>query len=357
MQTDFFTNDKHMPANIEKILSNHTRILDGEPPVSTGPKYKTYSITTLRGGVGKSTLSFNLAYELSRKNNLLLADLCAQCNLTETILRDFQPDVTIAQALQPALLGPAFGELPEDISYRISQYCDSFKGGKNSYIIPGSPTMFAFPSTLYQQLQIANAQGNKPAVKKLLESLKQILDNEAKAQGAQITLLDTSPFYSGGTHLAWCASDAVIIPVRVDEHSIESLELTLKILSSPTEDFSIWNERAGGRKTPKVAAIVMTMAGAKSKVKSTPDLASRMYIERALSIACQYKSLFDFADPADAFVITDDFVSTGRISGAKSIPISKLQVGSFHTVEGKRLQVNSSATRYQKELQYLVSIL
>ena len=28
--------------------------------------------------------------------------------------------------------------------------------------------------------------------------------------------MDTSPFYAGGTHLAWCAADAVIIPVRVD---------------------------------------------------------------------------------------------------------------------------------------------
>ncbi len=30
-------------------------------------------------------------------------------------------------------------------------------------------------------------------------------------------LLDTSPFYSGGTHLAWSAADAIIIPVRVGD--------------------------------------------------------------------------------------------------------------------------------------------
>jgi len=28
-------------------------------------------------------------------------------------------------------------------------------------------------------------------------------------------------------------------------------------------------------------------------------------------------SCFDYNDPADSFVITDDFVSAGRISGAK----------------------------------------
>jgi hypothetical protein len=67
--------------------------------------------------------------------------------------------------------------------------------------------------------------------------------------------------------------------------------------------------------------------------------------------------MFDHPDPADAFVITDDFVSSGRISGAKSIPISKLKIGSFHMVDGRRLQVNSSASRYQRELAYLVSII
>ena len=82
-----------------------------------------------------------------------------------------------------------------------------------------------------------------------------------------------------------------------------------------------------------------------------------MYIERAIDISQKYPQLFDVPDPATAFVVTDDFVSSGRISGAKSIPISKLKIGSFHNVEGKRLQVNSSAERYQREIAYLVSIL
>jgi chromosome partitioning protein len=307
--------------------------------------------------VGKSTLAFNLAFELAGIRSMLIADLCAQCNLTETLMRGVQPEVTILEALQPALLGPAFGDDPSDISYRISSTCDAFKTRKASYVVPGNALMFAFPSTMYQQLQIANAQSNPRAVLRLLESLKSILATEAKNKGAQGILLDTSPFYAGGTHLAWCAVDALIIPVRVDEHSIDSLRLTLDLLSNPQRDFVVWNERAGGRKAPRVAAIVMTMVGSKSRLRATPDRASRMYIERALSIAAEYAHLFDHENPADAFVITDDFVSSGRISGAKSIPISRLKIGSFHLVEGKRLQVNSSASRYQRELAYLLSVI
>jgi hypothetical protein len=50
-------------------------------------------------------------------------------------------------------------------------------------------------------------------------------------------------------------------------------------------------------------------------------------------------------------------MSSGRISGAKSVPISQLKVKSFHTVEGRRLQVNASVQRYQRELAYLASVL
>lgn len=348
-----------MTSGIDKIMENHLKVVE-EAFVKKGSlKYNSYVVSNLRGGVGKSSLAFNLAYEISRANSLLIADLCPQGNLTDMLLKDISaPSVTIFKALQPKLLGPAFGEELEDFSYRVSEFCSYFKGGARCYFIAGDPEMFAFPSQLYQQLQLGYSRsGSQEVVRRLLHSLKMILDKEAIDKACNKILLDSSPFYAGGTHLAWCTAEALIIPVRVDEHSIESLELTLNMLTSPTGDFVNWNERAGGLPTPRIAAIVMTMVGAKSQLRATPDRASRMYIERALSIAEKYHDLFDFDDPSDAFVITDDFVSSGRISGAKSIPISELRVGSFHSVEGKRLQVNTSATRYKRELKYLASIL
>ena len=170
--------------------------------------------------------------------------------------------------------------------------------------------------------------------------------------------MDCSPFYADATHLAWCAAEAIIIPVRVDEHSIDSLSLTLEMPSSKTSDFNIWVDRAGGIPAPRVAAIVITMVGARSNKVGVKDMASQMYIERAYEVAARYPDLFDCADPADAFALTDDFMSTRRISGAKSIPIPQLKVGAFHPVDnGKRLQVNQAKTNYERELDYLISLL
>jgi cellulose biosynthesis protein BcsQ len=344
-------------SSLDKVLDIHQKVVLQNYVAPQGQGFKSYAVSNLRGGVGKSSIAFNLAYEISRHFSVLFSDLCPQCNFTEMLLGDYRPKVNIYDGLKPAILGSAFGEKPDDLSYKVSQHCDSFKGGRGAWVIPGNPELFAFPSLLYQQLNTAYSQQNKVAVGRLLHGLRGLLDNEAQANGCKKILLDTSPFYAGGTHLAWCAVEALIVPVRVDEHSLESLELLFRQLSDKSRDFQMWNDRAGGLETPKIAAVVMTMVGSKSQKEATPDSASRMYIERAIGIAENYSNLFAQNDPTDAFVITDDFHSAGRISGAERLPITELQVGKFHTVEGRRLQVNASASRYKKQLRYLASMI
>ena len=170
-------------------------------------------------------------------------------------------------------------------------------------------------------------------------------------------LIDTSPFFAGGTHLAWAASDALIIPVRVDEQSIYSLELTLEMLHNPSSDFNIWRERAGIAEKPTVQAIIMTHCGWNRQADHQIDSASRMYIERAVDIALKYSDVFTTENVVDHFALLSDFHSSGRISGSKAIPIDNLIEGRQHRIEGRKVEVNRSVNRYKKELEYAFNLI
>ena len=349
-----------MSTGLDKIIFNHEKSLADDFHLDPSQfSYKSYCVTNFRGGIGKSTLSFNLSYLMACTHNTLIVDLCAQGNLTDSLNNNRDDlSVTIYDAIQPRLLGPAFGEIPDDISYLVSSKNEEFKGIKASYFIPSSPNLFAFSSSLYQQLQLASTQvDSQKKVKNILYTIKTTIDHEAAFKNCSLQLIDCSPFYSGATHLAWCASEALIIPVRVDEHSIHSLELTLDMLGNPSSDFNQWLKRAGDLSPPKVVAIAMTMVGARSNVKKTKDRASLSFIERAYNVATKYHHLFD-KEPDEAFAITDDFTSSGRISGTLGIPIPKLQIGKNYTIETKkRLEVYPSNMKYKKELEYLASLL
>ena len=116
--------------SMEKILERHKALTLGTPPAPKSLGLNTYAVSNLRGGIGKTSLAFNLAYELSRRRSLLVADLCSQCNLTELVFKSEAPDVRITGALVPKIMGPAFGDEAEDISYIMGDKVEHFKGAK-----------------------------------------------------------------------------------------------------------------------------------------------------------------------------------------------------------------------------------
>jgi cellulose biosynthesis protein BcsQ len=318
-------------------------------------------VTNFRGGIGKSTLSFNLAYELSQQYESLFIDTCSQKNFSQNVFGD--PLADFPKTLYDALIVQMTNAGNLDISevvFSIKAFCPSFIGNKHCFMIPGSTELFLFPSLLYSQLAQYAQLGvgyQTDASARVLLSLRRIIDAASEATRPDKVLIDTSPFFGGATHLAWAAADALIIPVRVDQHSIEALRLTLRMLRSEEMDFHRFNRQGGITHKPKVHAVAMTHCGWNRQHKNTPDGSTRFFVQKAIEIAKEYGELFSERDVTDCFYLLDDFHSSGRISGKQRIPLSKLVSGRKFMVDGQRLEVNPSVDRYKREMQNLTAAL
>lgn len=353
-----------MPNNsdIDDILKRSECVLSGESTPLRDERFKSYAVTNFRGGIGKSTLAFNLAYEISKEYSTLLLDTCSQRNFSQNIfgeeLYDFEQ--TLYDALIVEITGAGQIEI-ENIVASVKSYCGHFLGNKRTFMIPGSTELFLFPSLLYSQLaqfnQITGGTHTRDASAKVLTTIRRIVEQASRVAKPDKVLIDTSPFFGGATHLAWVAADALIVPVRVDQHSIEALRLTLDMLRNPKMDFQKFNAQAGLEHHPKVHAIVMTHCGWNRQRKNAPDSSTRFFVERALEVAKEFAGVFSDEDVSKCFYLLDDFHSSGRISGKQRIPLSSLKSGRKFVIDGQRLEVNPSVDRYKREVKNLTAAL
>lgn len=350
-----------MSSDLDKLLGQFKIVAEGGIVERPKTKFATYAVTNFRGGIGKSTLTFNLAWEVSRTNRTLLLDLCPQRNFTQSLLGDDANNemATIYDALLPRVMAGTPAVDPDDLLAAVPPACIPFKFGAGAYVVPGSSELFLFPSLLYSQLSAAANLGSRSqeTTRNILQSVEYLIESLRTHLKATKTLIDTSPFFGGATHLGWVAADALVIPVRVDQHSMEALKLTLSMLKNPEMDFLRLNKQAGINKVPKVHAVVMTHCGWNRQAAFTPDRSTQAYLAQVIEISKANADLFSCGDPIDSIHLLDDFHSAGRISGSKRIPLAKLTVGESHTIEGQRLEVNESLTRYQRELKSLASTI
>lgn len=345
------------------ILGRHAAVLNGGTFPKPEKAFSRYAVSIFRGGIGKTTLAFNLAYEMSRHDSILVADVCPQRNLSELLLGDdlnsTGPD--IYDALIPYVAAGLDHVAAGELGMRLSQSCQAFRGGKKSYAIKGSNSLFLFASSLYgglNQLAVMDPAKRPLAMSKILGGLRTLLDAEAEAVGASKTLIDTSPFFGGATHLAWMAAEALVVPIRVDQSSLEAFELTLRMLEDESMDFLRYAKDAGMKHAaPKIHVIAMTHCGWSRTQANTPDQSTQAFVQQVINKIKAKGHLFTSSNPLDSIVLLDDFHSAGRISGSTRAPLATLDVGRFVTIEGKRLQVNESLTRYQNELKFLASLL
>jgi chromosome partitioning protein len=181
------------------------------------------SVINMKGGVGKTTITFNLAYSLAQHlgKKVLVVDFDPQANSSEAFLTYTQYQKHQKEKLMISeiftdlrqIVGPVSDKNPkiitlDDMICRVKNYSN---GGYIDLV----------PS----ELELSNVLERSSGAN-LEDRLKLILRN--KKNRYDIILVDCSPTYSILTTNSLKASDFVLIPVKPDPFSSRGIPLLLQ---------------------------------------------------------------------------------------------------------------------------------
>jgi chromosome partitioning protein len=341
-----------MSNNIDAIISRQNDISEGHGTLLGLPSFKSYTICNLRGGIGKTSLAFNLSY---LTDNLLVVDTCPQGNLSYFFDNGYYQNVSTT--VNDMLLSYFFNGLAR--ASRVAQRIgatNKFFSSKNSYFLPSSSELYTLPSQMANAIAGANqlpVTQKNTVIDNLLYSLKSEISREQQETNTDKCIIDTSPFFSGCTHLAWHAVDALIIPVRTDKQSINSLSLLLKTLSNPGNEFL--RTMPTDKHSPKIQLIVLTGCGwtTRAGARNEPNQQTKVFLEEVYDIVNRNIVHFTTNIPDNHIVLSDDFLGSGRISSALSKPIELMNPGDSMRINRVKTEVNGSVDKIKNQLSYI----
>jgi chromosome partitioning protein len=177
-----------------------------------------------KGGVGKTSLVFHLAWMLSELGKRVVAvDLDPQANLTSSFLDEddlealWEPPAgksqngTIYQCLRPLT---EMGDLQQPQTQRINP---------RLHLVPGDLALASFENVLSQEWPQALGSGSLTRSFRVLSSFWQVAQMAAKAHSADIILADVGPSLGAINRSALIATDHVVIPLAADLYSLQGL--------------------------------------------------------------------------------------------------------------------------------------
>lgn len=339
--------------SIETIVDRQYAIANNQADDIGLPKYRIYAMCNLRGGIGKTTLAFNVSYLV---DDLLVVDTCPQGNLSYFYDNSYYAgqQTNVRNMLLPYLV-PGLGK-----STRVAAYIgatNEYFSKRNNYYIPSSEELYLLPSQLITAINQATGlqqpQRNE-ALKSILYSLKNEIERELNENNLDKCIIDTSPFFAGATQLAWYAADALVIPVRTDQQSIKSLELLINTLSSSQSEFRKYLPECDTN-VPKIQMVVLTHCGwsTVAGARNEPNKQTLLYLKKVYDILSKHRSLLSTNCPENHLFMLDDFLGSGRISSYESKPMELLCEGETKTIDRVRVSVNKSVGKCKNQLKFI----
>lgn len=189
---------------------------------------KKIAIFNHKGGVSKTTTTFNLGWSLSKQGKkVLLVDADSQCNLSMYALGEEKFDTHYIEKpndnIYSALI-PAFKSQP-----RLIQPVECPEITENLYLLPGHLDFTENEVQLGIAMQLSSAftsMGNLPG------AINYLIEETCKKYDIDYVIFDMNPSLSAINQNIFVCSDYYIIPTSPDLFSVMSIDSLRRVLSS-----------------------------------------------------------------------------------------------------------------------------
>lgn len=190
---------------------------------------KTIVLFNHKGGVSKTTSTYNIAWKLTDLGKrVLIVDGDPQCNLTSLILSDnfedyYEQDPTKLNNIKDAVK-VAFEGKPRPIS---AIDCVSPSTNNNLFLIPGHPNLSEYDPSLSLAMNSNNAITTLQNLPGAFDELIRLCSDK---YGIDYAFIDMNPGLSSINQAFVLSADAFIIPTNPDPFSIMALRTLKSIL-------------------------------------------------------------------------------------------------------------------------------
>ncbi|WP_320151108.1 ParA family protein [uncultured Tolumonas sp.] len=349
-----------------------------------------YSMYNNKGGVGKTTLGFNIASQLAEQNpdtQVLVIDMCPQANISQYLLGGGNVGYKTNQSLQSQksrrnVVGfldwlmdgnSDFKSIKRSFKININEYNNNIS--KNVYLIAGDSFLESLSLALnYAVLNPANRYAwpqFMTAIRRLCE-----LEFDKEKYKKLAVFIDCNPSFSIYTQMALVSSDYLIIPMMADYSSLEGLKgiMTLLFGKYPTAASKNYADKfmtfanqveTHGLKLPKLWEFIFNnftsnqgVAAAYEALKlELADFCYQQYIESPELFAYTGSKLDSREDWEDYYLsLVKDFHTSGKVSASLGIPLYKLEEKEKYTMPNGEI-VTVTRERYKEARKHVSSLV